>query len=63
MDMYRVDFEFMITDPEETDGKWHKDFVDNNGKGFNYGEALHVAYELMQSSIARVRSAKPVKMA
>lgn len=59
---YRIEFEFMNTDVETTDGKWHKDFLDNNGAGFTFEDAEYVACELRASTISYVKWAEVVEM-
>lgn len=43
--MYKVNFEFMH-EGRDTDFKYHKDFLNNNGAGFTYEEASQLAGEL-----------------
>lgn len=62
MARYRVDFEFRCIDLEISDGKWHKDFLDNNGAGFTFEEAEEVACELRASTIQDTRWAEVVEM-
>ena len=45
-----------------SDGKWHKDFLDNNGAGFTFEDAEYVACELRASTIAYVKWAEVVEM-
>ena len=59
---YRVDYEFMILDPDITDGKWHQDFLDNNGAGFTFEEAEHCACELRASQYIDCRWAEVTEM-
>ena len=43
--MYKVTFDFRIND-FDSDGKWHNDYLDNNGEGFTYEEAEDLAQHL-----------------
>lgn len=59
---YRIEFEFMNTDVETTDGLWHKDFLDNNGAGFNYEDACDIAMELHYNTAYKHRNIMIVEM-
>lgn len=59
---YRVEFEFMVADVEVSDGKWHKDYLDNNGAGFTLDEAEVVACDLRASSVCYNRNVDVVEM-
>lgn len=52
----------MYIEPDITDGKWHQDFLDNNGDGFTFAEAEEVAGHLRASTICRVHWAEVVEM-
>lgn len=62
MKKYKVVFEFMYADADVSDGKWHKDYLDNNGAGFTFEEAEDVASEIRASTIADVKWAEVVEM-
>lgn len=62
MKRYRVEFEFMYIEPEVSDGKYHKDYVDNNGEGFIKSEAEYIARHIKQSTILDVKWAEVVEM-
>ena len=59
---YRVEFEFMNTDIETTDGLWHKDYLDNNGSGFDYEDASDIAMEMKYITAFRHKNIKLVEM-
>lgn len=59
---YRVNFEFMYIEPEISDGKWHQDFLDNNGDGFTFEDAERAAGLLRVSNVCRVHWAEVVEM-
>ena len=62
MKKYQVRYEFRYADVDVSDGKYHVDYLDNNGTGFTFEEAEHVASELRASTIADVRWAEVVEM-
>ena len=62
MERYRVDYEFRYCDLDVSDGKFHKDFLDNNGVGFSFEDAERVACELRASTVADVKWAEIVKI-
>ena len=62
MEKYRVEFEFMITDPDVTDGKWHKDYLDNNGEGYTFEDAESVACSLRTDTVCCKRWVEVVEM-
>ena len=45
-DRFKVRYCFINLDTETTDGEYHIDFLDNNGEGFTYEDAVHIAREL-----------------
>lgn len=45
-DRFKVRYCFINLDTETTDGEYHIDFLDNNGEGFTYEEAVETAREL-----------------
>lgn len=45
-DRFKVRYCFINLDPETTDGEYHIDFLDNNGEGFTYEEAVRTAREI-----------------
>lgn len=59
---FRVEFEFRNNDLEVSDGKFHNDYLDNNGAGFSYEDACDVARELRYNSAATNRNIKIVEM-
>lgn len=59
---FRVEFEFRNNDLEVSDGKFHNDYLDNNGAGFSYEDACDVARELHYNSAATNRNIKIVEM-
>lgn len=59
--MYKVEFESMWRGTD-SDGKYHKDFLDNNGKGFKYDDAKMLARELKLSDCAYNRNIEIVAM-
>ena len=62
MKKYRVEFEFMVSEADITDGKWHKDYLDNNGEGFTFDEAERVACDLRGTSVCYIKWAEVVEM-
>ncbi len=62
MKKYKVNYEFMYADADISDGKWHEDYLDNNGAGFTFEEAEDVACKLRASTIADVKWAEVVEM-
>lgn len=62
MKKYQVRYEFRYADVDVSDGKYHVDYLDNNGAGFTFEEAEHVASELRASTIADVKWAEVVEM-
>jgi len=62
MKRYRVEFEFMYRDPEISDGKYHIDYLDNNGEGFTLQEAEDVAKFVRASEILYIKWAEVVEM-
>lgn len=62
MNKYKVVFEFMCADADVSDGKWHKDYLDNNGDGFTFEEAEDVASEIRTSTIQYTKWAEVVEM-
>lgn len=62
MKRYRVEFEFMCTDLEVSDGKWHKDCLDNNGAGYAFEDAERIACELRASTIQDTKWAEVVEI-
>lgn len=61
MKRYKVEFEAMWLG-SDSDGKFHKDFLDNNGSGFDFEEASDVAMELHYDTAARIKNIKIVEM-
>ena len=59
---YQVNFEFTILDSEISDGKWHKDYVNNNGAGFTFEEAEDVACQLRVSNLMPHRNVEVIEM-
>ena len=59
---YKVEFEFMYVDADVSDGKWHKDTLDNNGAGFTLEDAERVACELRASTIQDTKWAEVVEI-
>lgn len=59
---YRVEYEFMNTDMETTDGMYHETYLDNNGEGFTLQDAEDVAFELIQSDVGYCRNIHIVEM-
>lgn len=59
---FRVEFEFKNNDLEVSDGKFHKDYLDNNGAGFSYEDACDVARELHLTSVTDNRNIKIVEI-
>ena len=59
---YAVIFEFTILDPEISDGKWHKDYLNNDEKGFTFEEAESVAGDLRISSVSYNRNVEVVEL-
>ena len=59
---FRVKFEFKNNDLEVSDGKFHNDYLDNNGAGFSYEDACDVARELHYNSAATNRNIRIVEM-
>ena len=55
MARYKVNFIYMISNPEISDGNWHSDFLDNNGAGFTLEEAHEVAAMIRQNEYARTK--------
>ena len=51
MKRYKVEYEFKYADADISDGKYHIDYLDNNGCGFTFDEAEHIASELRASVI------------
>lgn len=45
-DRFKVRYCFINLDAETTDGEYHIDFLDNNGEGFTYEEAVETAREI-----------------
>lgn len=45
-DRFKVIYCFINLDTETTDGEYHIDFLDNNGEGFTYEEAVQTAREI-----------------
>lgn len=45
-DRFKIRYCFINLDPETTDGEYHIDFLDNNGEGFTYEEAVKTAREI-----------------
>ena len=62
MKKYRIEFEFMYKGLEVSDGKNHKDIIDNNGEGFTLEEANALAARLYESEIQYTRWVKVVEM-
>ena len=56
MEKYRVVFEFMLDDIEISDEAYHKDFLDNNGKGFDFSEAESIACDLRMNEFCDIRN-------
>ena len=52
---YRVWFNFCNLG-NDSDFAWHRDFLDNNGKGFTAEEARNVAKYLQVSRVAKVKN-------
>ena len=52
---YRVWFNFCNLG-NDSDFAWHRDFLDNNGKGFTAEEARNVAKDLQESRVAKVKN-------
>lgn len=52
---YRVWFNFCNLG-NDSDFAWHRDFLDNNGKGFMAEEARNVAKDLQVSRVAKVKN-------
>lgn len=59
---YQVNFEFTILDPEISDGKWHKDYLNNNGEGFTFEEAEDIACQLRSSDLMPHRNVEVIEM-
>lgn len=59
---YKVTFEFMVADAEVSDGKWHSDFLDNNGEGMTFEDAERTACELRAQSVTYTRNVDVVEM-
>lgn len=51
---YRVWFSFCNLG-FNTDFRWHRDFLDNNGKGFTAEEARNIVKDLKESRIAKIK--------
>lgn len=51
---YRVWLTF-LNFGNDTDYKWHRDFLDNNGKGFSAEEARDTAYNLKRMESIQVK--------
>lgn len=62
MKKYKVQFEFRCADLEVSDGKWHKDYLDNNGVGYTFEEAEDVACKLRASIIQDTKWAEVIEM-
>ena len=62
MAKYRVEFDSRYNDPEVTDGQFHRDYLDNNGFGFTYDEAVQVKHDLALSSVATNKNFNIVKV-
>lgn len=62
MAKYRVEFEFKVVDYEVSDGKWHKDFLDNNGKGFTFEDAEKLAGDLRYNEFVHHRNVDVVEI-
>ena len=61
MKRYQVRFEFRYADADISDGKYHVDYLDNNGEGFTFEEAERVACELRASNIQDTRWAEVIE--
>lgn len=59
---HKVVFDFKVADYEVSDGKWHRDFLDNNGAGFTFSDAERVAGELRSNTFAYCRNIEIVKI-
>lgn len=57
---FYVEYCFRNTDVTTSDGKWHTDILDNNGKYFTEEEAERVAKEIMEGSVCDVKWAEVV---
>lgn len=62
MNKYKVEFEFMNMDAEITDGLWHKDYLDNDGDGFDFEDASDIAMEMHYNTAYRHKNIKIVEM-
>ena len=62
MSRYKVEFEFKVEDAEVSDGKWHKDFLDNEGAGFTYADASRVASEIRMSDFVTAKNVDVIRM-
>lgn len=58
---FRVEFESMWLG-SDSDGKFHKDFLDNNGSGFDFEVASDIAMELHYNTAAKNKNIKIVEM-
>lgn len=62
MKKYRIEFEFMYKGLEVSDGKSHKDIIDNNGEGFIKSDAEYIAKHVKDSKILDVKDVKIKEM-
>lgn len=58
---YRIEFESMWRG-SDSDGKYHRDFIDDNGKGFKYEDAKRLAIELQLSECTYNRNINIVEI-
>jgi len=62
MSKYRVEFEFRVIDPEISDGKWHKEYLDNNGEGMTFEEAERVACDVRENEFYDTKNVDVVEI-
>lgn len=62
MKRYKVEFEFMYKGLEVSDGKSHKDIIDNNGEGFIKSDAEYIAKHVKDSKILDVKDVQIKEM-
>ena len=62
MTRYKITFEYIVNDLD-SDGKWYKDCLDNDGEGFTYDQASDEAFRLRSMSFPNQnRNIKIVEM-